>query len=202
VGGQRGRADHERELRVEQLTLGEGPVPRVLEQARALDQEGADPLMQPRRGPGHGGGMGRGEGSRAGQEKAGSQDKASFGRSRAHDQTETGRLGSSCCGAEVLKGRPDGGHTRGLAEEGRCEMWGELERTGCRVSAGRGSQGGHNRVCMGERPGCGPGCGWRGRGLGGAGNGGAGPKRVGKGGGVWGCRASAGAGRRVGRMIG
>ena len=54
----RGWADNQGELSVKQPTLVQRPVPGVLKQARAVGQEGADPVMQG--GAGCGGAVGRG----------------------------------------------------------------------------------------------------------------------------------------------
>ncbi len=65
------------------IDTGPGPVPSRLKQARALDQEGEDPVVQ--RGPWRGGTVGRGGGGPLGQEEAGTENEASFGSGSAHD---------------------------------------------------------------------------------------------------------------------
>ena len=70
----RGWADNQGELSVEQLTLVQRPVPSVLKQARAVGQEGANPVMQG--GAGCGGAVGRGGWGTPGQEEASAENEA------------------------------------------------------------------------------------------------------------------------------
>jgi hypothetical protein len=83
VSEPRGWTDNQSELSVEQLTLVECPVPGMLEQARALGQEGTDLVVQ--RGSWRGGAVGRGDGGPPGQEEAGTENEAGFGSGGAHD---------------------------------------------------------------------------------------------------------------------